>query len=118
MCLNQPQTLLPLPCSLGPWKHCLPLNRSLVLKRLGTTVLKVLPGRSSVMLSVPVRSWSVLGGWAEDFHLTFQILREDSILKCEKLSKLHETSYPYCGCKLLASYSLATESTFFMKMKK
>ena len=108
----------PSPCSLGLWKNCLLLNRSLEPERLGTTVLKVLPGRSSSMFSIAVRSWSVLGGWAEDFHLTCQILRPDSILKREKLSKLHETSNPYCECKLLAFYSLATENMFFMKMKK
>ena len=35
MCLNHPENLL-----LGPWKNCLPRNRSLVPKMLGTVVLK------------------------------------------------------------------------------
>ena len=36
MCLNHPKTIPHLP---SPWKNCLPRNRSLVTKRLGTAVL-------------------------------------------------------------------------------
>lgn len=83
-------------------------------------VLKSLSVRSSAVLSISVRHWSMLGGREEDFYLTLQILRQDSILKCETLVKLHETSqYTYCKNKLLDFYSLAAGSNIFSrKLKK
>ena len=57
--LNHPETLpsspAPLPPSpAGPWKNCLPWNRSLLPERLGTTVLSLLSLSNSPVLATGV----------------------------------------------------------------